>query len=57
MILLTALDLVHPGPLLASVAEVGQLYQLQKRTRLIEPDAGLVILIVVGVLALAYFSH
>lgn len=39
------------------VAVMGQLYQSEKRTRLIEPDAGLVILIVVGALALVYFSR
>jgi cation:H+ antiporter len=37
------------------VAVMGQLYQIESRTRLIEPDAWLVILIVAGALALIYY--
>jgi cation:H+ antiporter len=37
------------------VAIMGQLYQLESRTRFIEPDAWLVILTVLGALALVYF--
>jgi cation:H+ antiporter len=37
------------------VAIMGQLYQSKSRTRLIEPDAWLVILIVVGALGLIYY--
>jgi cation:H+ antiporter len=37
------------------VAIMGQLYQPESRTRLIEPDAWLVILIVVGALGLIYY--
>jgi cation:H+ antiporter len=37
------------------IAVMGQLYQIESRTRLIEPDAWLVILIVVGALALIYY--
>ena len=43
--------------LATQVAVMGQLYQSEKRTRLIEPDAGLVILIVCGALALVYFNR
>jgi len=39
------------------VAVMGQLYQSEKRTRLIEPDALLVILIVIGALVLVYFAR
>jgi cation:H+ antiporter len=38
------------------VAIMGQLYQSESRTRFIEPDAWLVILIVLGALALVYFG-
>jgi cation:H+ antiporter len=41
--------------LATQVAVMGQLYQAEKRTRLIEPDALLVIAIVIGALALVYF--
>jgi cation:H+ antiporter len=41
--------------LATQVAVLGQLYQAERRTKLIEPDAGLVILIVLGALALVYF--
>jgi cation:H+ antiporter len=37
------------------IAIMGQLYQSESRTRLIEPDAWLVILVVVGALALIYY--
>lgn len=43
--------------LATQVAVMGQLYQAEKRTRLIEPDAWLVILIVVGTLTIVYFSR
>jgi hypothetical protein len=36
---------------------MGQLYHAETRTRLIEPDAWLVILIVVGSLALVYYAR
>jgi cation:H+ antiporter len=39
------------------VAVMGQLYQAESRTRLIEPDAWLVIVIVGGALALVYYVH
>jgi cation:H+ antiporter len=39
------------------VAVMGQLYQVESRTRLIDPDAWLVIAIVVGGLALSYQAH
>jgi cation:H+ antiporter len=39
------------------VAVMGQLYQVEARTRLIDPDAWLVIAIVVGGLALSYQAH
>jgi cation:H+ antiporter len=39
------------------LAVMGQLYHLERRTRLIEPDAVLVILVVTGALALVYFSR
>jgi cation:H+ antiporter len=39
------------------VAIMGQLYQSESRVRLIEPDAWLVILIVLGALALVYFGR
>ena len=38
------------------VAVMGQLYQSESRTRFIEPDAWLVIVIVLGALALVYFG-
>lgn len=41
--------------LATQVAVMGQLYQAENRSRLIEPDASLVILIVMGALALIYF--
>jgi hypothetical protein len=41
--------------LATQVAIIGQIYQKESRTRLIEPDAWLVILIVVGALALIYY--
>ncbi|QDU29423.1 Inner membrane protein YrbG [Anatilimnocola aggregata] len=43
--------------LATQVAVMGQLYQVEKRTRLIEPDALLVILIVFGALGLVYFCR
>jgi cation:H+ antiporter len=43
--------------LATQVAVMGQLYQSEKRTYLIEPDAGLVILIVAGALVLVYFCR
>jgi cation:H+ antiporter len=72
MVLLAPLDIVHPGPLLASlspghlitcvaailatqVAVLGQLYQAESRTKLIEPDAFLLILTVLAALALVYY--
>ncbi len=71
MLLLIPLDLVHKGPLLASVSKnhaitclativatlvvvLGQLYQVERRRILIEPDASLVIAIVFGSLWLIY---
>jgi cation:H+ antiporter len=39
------------------VAIMGQLYQSESRLRLIEPDAWLVILIVLGALVLVYFGR
>ena len=41
--------------LATQIAVLGQLYQAENRRRLIEPDASLVILVVVGALALVYF--
>jgi cation:H+ antiporter len=41
--------------LATQVAVMGQLYRVESKTPLIEPDAWLVILIVVGALALVYF--
>jgi len=43
--------------LATQVAVMGQLYQAERRTRLIEPDAWLVILIVLGALALVYATR
>ncbi len=40
-----------------AIAVLGQLYKVEKRKRFIEPDAALVIAIVVGSLALIYFTH
>ncbi len=71
MILIAPLDLIHEGPLLASVSKahiltcfatiiattvavMGQLYQVEKRKRFIEPDAFLVIFLVLGALFLLY---
>jgi cation:H+ antiporter len=45
------------GVLATQIAVMGQLYQVEKRTRLIEPDAALVILVVLGALALVYLSR
>jgi cation:H+ antiporter len=42
--------------LATQIAVMGQLYHVEKRIWLIEPDAMLVILVVVGALALVYFS-
>lgn len=72
MILIAPLDLIHQGPILASVsrshlpgclatilatalAVMGQLYQVERRKPLVEPDALGVILIVISALALLYF--
>ncbi|MBI3465798.1 MAG: sodium:calcium antiporter [Planctomycetes bacterium] len=41
--------------LATELAVMGQLYQAESRTRLIEPDAWLVILVVAGALALIYY--
>lgn len=41
--------------LATQVAVMGQLYQAEKRTRLIEPDAGLVILIVLSAFAMVFY--
>ncbi|MCC7440553.1 MAG: sodium:calcium antiporter [Bdellovibrionales bacterium] len=71
MFLLLPLDLVHDGPLLASVspshivtslatilatsvAIMGQLYQVEKRKRLIEPDAFAIIGVVLTALLALY---
>jgi cation:H+ antiporter len=43
--------------LATQVVVLGQLYQVEKRTRIIEPDALLVILIVFGALGLVYFCR
>lgn len=43
--------------LATQVAVLGQLYQSETRTRLIEPDAWLVILIVIGALVLIYYAR
>lgn len=40
---------------ITSVAVMGQLYQVEKRRRLVEPDALLVILLVFGMLGLLYY--
>ncbi len=72
MVLLLAVDLAYPEPLLASVSEthvvtclstilitsvavMGQLYHVEKRIRFIEPDALLVIVLVLGSLTMVYF--
>lgn len=39
-----------------SVVIIGQLYHLERRTRILEPDAMMVILIIIGALALVYFT-
>lgn len=39
------------------VAVMGQLYNVEKRTRLIDPDAALIVLIVTGALLLVYFTR
>lgn len=71
MLLLIPLDLVHKGPILASVSQshvitclaaivatlvvvLGQLYQVERRRWFIEPDASLVIAVVIGALWLVY---
>lgn len=41
--------------LITSVAVMGQLYQVEKRKRFLEPDAMLIILLVVGALAVLFF--
>jgi len=43
--------------LATQVAVMGQLYRVESKTPVIEPDAWLVILIVVGALALVYFAR
>jgi cation:H+ antiporter len=60
--LLTAVSASHAvtcvAVILATlVAVMGQLYQSESRTRFIEPDAWLVIAIVLGALALVYFGY
>jgi cation:H+ antiporter len=42
--------------LVTAVAVLGQLYRVESRTRLLEPDAWIVILLVLGTLALIYYS-
>jgi cation:H+ antiporter len=42
--------------IVTGVAVMGQLYQVEKRRLLLEPDALLVILLIVGSLALPYFG-
>ncbi len=71
MLLLIPLDLVHKGPILASVSKshaitclaaivatlvvvLGQLYQVERRRFFIEPDASLVVVVIVGSLWLIY---
>jgi cation:H+ antiporter len=71
MLILLPLDLVHDGPLLASVsrshvltalaailatsiAVMGQLYQVEKRKKFIEPDAFAIIAIVFAALWALY---
>lgn len=71
MILIAPLDMIHEGPLLASVSQshlpgclatilatawavMGQLYQVERRKPLIEPDALGVILIVICSMILLY---
>jgi cation:H+ antiporter len=48
---LTALAII----MATAIAVLGQLYTVEKRIRIIEPDAALVIAVVVGSLALIYF--
>lgn len=43
--------------LATQVAVMGQLYHAEKRKRLVEPDAALVILVVVGAMVLVYFNR
>jgi cation:H+ antiporter len=43
--------------LATQVAVMGQLYQAEKRILFVDPDAGLVMLIVIGALVLVYFSQ
>lgn len=71
MLLLIPLDLIHRGPILASVSKnhaitcvaaivatlvvvLGQLYQVERKRFFIEPDASLVIVVVLGSLFLIY---
>lgn len=72
MVLLLAVDVAYPEPLLASVSTVhvitclatilatsvavmGQLYHAEKRIRFVEPDAALVIALVLASLTMIYF--
>ena len=41
--------------LATQIAVMGQLYQVESRTHVIEPDAWLVILVVAGALGLIYY--
>jgi hypothetical protein len=49
--ILTALAVI----MATAVAVLGQLYKVERRIRFIEPDAALVIAIILGSLALIYF--
>jgi hypothetical protein len=40
-----------------AIAVLGQLYKVEKRARFLEPDAALVIAVVLGSLALIYYVH
>lgn len=51
--ILTALAAI----LATAIAVLGQLYQVEKRIRFVEPDAVLVIAIILGSLALIYYVH
>jgi cation:H+ antiporter len=51
--ILTALAAI----LATAIAVLGQLYKVEKRIRFVEPDAVLVITIILGSLALIYFVH
>jgi cation:H+ antiporter len=54
MVIFLPLDMAHDGSLFAAVAVLGQLYRIEGRIPLCEPDSLLVLLIVVGALLLVY---